>query len=924
MRSAFINTSELDNTTAAIIQEMLRLAEFWFNMEEKNAVDVALGVRYLPAMHSTTLLWHLADFVCDELKIGFMIMLAGSSPVSFGLYSSLAKRVKIPLIDWETSDLSSDSASPFTASVRPPADELLVDYIKIKQWHEIVYLHDGANAERSLTAIYKYLGKSNPIYSLQIDSYRIPEDEEYFREFLNNFHMQNFNFIDSRSLNVVVDISNSYRIRTFLQSLKESILIKKQYNYVFANFELDENDLDAFHYTLINITAFLMCNRYNQRLNKERKMYVHHYGNRSIIDDIPIPMSALFAHDALLVASNAINIVLKKYGRDLFVNAFSQNQLYNAGQPGIQCRHDSQHATSYLMPFEFGDKIIEAIKEVKLDEADGTLTGQIQFTKSLSRTNFSAKVVEINPSGRSLYSVRNMYDWRQGVGFIMNTESKPNLLKEETITHLHHRSNKLRIVTVLVKPFVMLKRTVRGEPAYIGNDRFEGYCIDLIKLLAMNISGFDSYEIFIAEGNKYGQRQDDGSWDGMIGYLLNEACLNILEDETLKMKITADVAVAPLTINQARERVVDFSKPFMTTGISIMIKKPEKQEFNVFSFMQPLGTNIWFLILCSYAGVSLTIFLISSFSPYETRTEAELSTELSLYNSLWFTLSSFMQQGTDILPRAPSGRIASSAWWFFTLIIVSSYTANLAAFLTLEKMTPPIESVDDLAAQKRILYGIVKGGSTEEFFKESAVPVYKKMWSFMHDTYTQQLRSQQHSNSSDTVMANTYAEGIDKVRRSKGQYAFLLEETANEYENTRKPCDTMKVGANLNSLGYGVATKIGNPLRESINFAILYLHEKGELKRLENKWWYDRGQCDQGMSISAKGGNSASLTLSKVAGIFYILCGGMILSMATAFLEFLYRCKVERCEAAKKNLLRRKTLRDSTDHAQKRSRSAEL
>lgn len=47
----------------------------------------------------------------------------------------------------------------------------------------------------------------------------------------------------------------------------------------------------------------------------------------------------------------------------------------------------------------------------------------------------------------------------------------------------------------------------------------------------------------------------------------------------------------------------------------------------------------------------------------------------------------------------------------------------------------------------------------------------------------------------------------------QGQYAFLLEETANEYENTRKPCDTMKVGANLNSLGYGVATKIGNPLR---------------------------------------------------------------------------------------------------------------
>lgn len=38
--------------------------------------------------------------------------------------------------------------------------------------------------------------------------------------------------------------------------------------------------------------------------------------------------------------------------------------------------------------------------------------------------------------------------------------------------------------------------------------------------------------------------------------------------------------------------------------------------------------------------------------------------------------------------------------------------------------------------------------------------------------------------------------------------------------------------------------------RGSLNLAILYLQEKGELKRLENKWWYDRGQCDQGMSVS--------------------------------------------------------------------------
>ncbi len=34
---------------------------------------------------------------------------------------------------------------------------------------------------------------------------------------------------------------------------------------------------------------------------------------------------------------------------------------------------------------------------------------------------------------------------------------------------------------------------------------------------------------------------------------------------------TADMAIAPLTISQSRMEVVDFSKPFMNLGISIMV-----------------------------------------------------------------------------------------------------------------------------------------------------------------------------------------------------------------------------------------------------------------------------------------------------------------------------------------------------------------
>lgn len=69
--------------------------------------------------------------------------------------------------------------------------------------------------------------------------------------------------------------------------------------------------------------------------------------------------------------------------------------------------------------------------------------------------------------------------------------------------------------------------------------------------------------------------------------------------------------------------------------------------------------------------------------------------------------------------QATSTRIVGGIWWFFTLIIISSYTANLAAFLTVERMITPIENAADLAEQTDISYGTLEGGSTMTFFRVS-------------------------------------------------------------------------------------------------------------------------------------------------------------------------------------------------------------
>lgn len=72
------------------------------------------------------------------------------------------------------------------------------------------------------------------------------------------------------------------------------------------------------------------------------------------------------------------------------------------------------------------------------------------------------------------------------------------------------------------------------------------------------------------------------------------------------------------------------------------------------------------------------------------------------------------------IPRAVSTRLVTGMWWFFALIMLSSYTANLAAFLTKEQMDATIENAEDLAKQSKIKYGAVLGGSTMQFFKVGA------------------------------------------------------------------------------------------------------------------------------------------------------------------------------------------------------------
>uniref|UniRef100_A0A8C1TIF3 Glutamate receptor n=1 Tax=Cyprinus carpio TaxID=7962 RepID=A0A8C1TIF3_CYPCA len=745
----------------------------------------------------------------------------------FGLYdkrsvhtlTSFCSALHISLV---TPSFPAEGETQFVLQLRPSIRGALMSLLDHYDWNRFVFLYDTDRGKKH-TLVHAVVLKGDTISNVKSHFWVV--SAICVENFNDASHRRLLEDLDRRQeKKFVIDLEAER-----LQNILEQVSITSGFKDI---------SLERFMHGGANVTGFQLVDfskpmviKLMQRWNKlDQREYP---GSES-----PPRYTSSLTYDGVLVMAEAF--------RNLRRQKIDISRRGNAGD----C------LANPAAPWNQGIDMERTLKQVRIQG----LTGNIQFDHYGRRVNYTMDVFELKSNGPRKIGYWNDLD---KLVLVQNELSMGNDSAMENRTVI--------VTTIMEGPYVMLKK---NWEMYEGNDQFEGYCVDLASEIAKHIG--IRYKISIVPDGKYGARDPETKiWNGMVGELVYGK---------------AEIAVAPLTITLVREEVIDFSKPFMSLGISIMIKKPQKSKPGVFSFLDPLAYEIWMCIVFAYIGVSVVLFLVSRFSPYEWHTEEpeegsdgppsdQPPNEFGIFNSLWFSLGAFMQQGCDFTPRSLSGRIVGGVWWFFTLIIISSYTANLAAFLTVERMVSPIESAEDLAKQTEIAYGTLDSGSTKEFFRRSKIAVYEKMWSYM-------------KSAEPTVFTKTTAEGVARVRKSKGKYAFLLESTMNEYTEQRKPCDTMKVGGNLDSKGYGVATPKGSQLRNAVNLAVLKLNEQGLLDKLKNKWWYDKGECGSGGGDS-KDKSSQALSLSNVAGVFYILVGGLGLAMLVALVEFCYKSRAE-------------------------------
>ncbi|CAL1544185.1 unnamed protein product [Lymnaea stagnalis] len=786
----------------------------------------ANGLFYLEprvAIIDTSDSYNVSRVLCSMLSDGAVTVLGDIRPPALETVIDYANETQIPFIflnnpaDPRKMD---DSKKSMQVYMEPSLTRTIVNIIHIThRWERLYFIYDSLDAIPRIEQINDFFHEY-PCASSDIRPHEVDTAKSCFELLMNIYNTNR-----GEPLRVILDIEPEKAKWVIDMLIEDKEIYKVRFHFILPFLSLRSITLDSFITGGVNVTGFEVFND-GKTLQYKRKTMK------------PIKIHDHIAADTVDMLVQALTIVQSRQGSiSIFGNV--------NGWPSHQ---EKACLPQLRQKWKYGSTLAQVFHSVNMTGRSGL----IKFHPTGQRMDYSVDVQEV-----TMYKgISILGTWHYSSGFKVHGEEQ--VLDKATRTI----DNRTRIVTSIdEEPYLMAATEVLGGVPLIGRYRFIGYCSDLAEMVSRNV-GYDYHIRFVKDG-EYGRKQPDGTWNGVIGELI---------------KHEADIAIAPLTITSDREKVLDFTKPFMSLGISLMIKKPVDTDPHVFSFMQPLSQEIWLCTIFAFIGVSVVLFLVSRFSSEEWQVDSEskLENDFTIGNSLWFSLGAFMQQGCDVLPKSVSGRIVTSVWWFFTLIIISSYTANLAAFLTTMRMSGSIRSAEDLVKQTEIKYGPYRGGSTYMFFNQTTVSLYQRMWSFM--------------TSQPDVFVKDNDEGINKVRASNGQYVFLIESTLNEYYSSRLPCDTMKAGNNLDSKGYGIATPMGSDIRDKLTLSILQLREDGILDELKKKWWIEKSQCP--LETTSKDPD-ASLTLSKVAGIFYILVAGLALSVISVILEFLYKTKVD-------------------------------
>ncbi|XP_039607059.1 glutamate receptor ionotropic, delta-2 isoform X1 [Polypterus senegalus] len=828
---SIIHIGAIFDESAKKDDEVFRLAVADLNLNEEilSTEKITFSVTFVDGNNP----FQAVQEACDLMNQGILALVSSIGCMSAGSLQSLADAMHIPHLYIQRAPSGTPRSScsvthptkseDYTLFVRPPVylNEVILKVIAEYAWQKFIIFYD---TEYDIRGIQDFLDKVSQ-QGIDVALQKVENNiNKMITGMFTTMRIEELNRYRDTLRRAILFMSPS-TAKAFISEVVETNLVAFDCHWIIINEEMTDLDVQELVRRSIGRLTLIRQIFPLPQNTSERCVRGNHRISTSLCDPKELysqnmEITNRYIYDTVLLLANAFHKKL-------------EDRKWHSMASLTCIRKNSK-------PWQGGRSMLETVKKGGVSG----LTSLLEFNDNGVNPNIYFEILGTNYGEDLGRGVHKLGSWTPISG--LNGTLTDRKLENNM------RGVVLRVVTVLEEPFVMVSENVLGKPK-----KYRGFSIDVLDGLSSYL-GF-KYEIYIAPDHKYGSPQSDGSWNGLIGELVFKR---------------ADVGISALTITPDRENVVDFTSRYMDYSVGVLLKKAER-TMDMFACLAPFDLSLWACIAGTVLLVGLLVYLLNWFNP--PRLQMGSVTSTTLYNSMWFVYGSFVQQGGEVPYTTLATRMMMGVWWLFALIVISSYTANLAAFLTITRTENSIQSLQDLSKQTEIPYGTVLDSAVYDHVRTKGMNPFER-----DGMYSQMWKMMNRSGGPENNVEESQ-EGIRRVRY--GNFAFVWDAAVLEYVAINDAdCSFYTVGNTIADRGYGIALQHGSPYRDIFSQRILELQQNGDMDILKQKWWPKDNQCDLYSPVNTKQKGSA-LDIKSFAGVFCILAAGIVLSCFIAMLE---------------------------------------
>uniref|UniRef100_A0A2P2JYM2 Glutamate receptor n=1 Tax=Rhizophora mucronata TaxID=61149 RepID=A0A2P2JYM2_RHIMU len=312
-----------------------------------------------------------------------------------------------------------------------------------------------------------------------------------------------------------------------------------------------------------------------------------------------------------------------------------------------------------------------------------------------------------------------------------------------------------------------------------------------------------------------------------------------------------DAAVGDIAIITNRTRMVDFTQPYIASGL-VVVAPVRRTDSNAWAFLRPFTGLMWIVMAVSFLIVGAVVWFLE----HRLNDDFRGPPRRQLVTILWFSFSTwfFVHKENTV---STLGRLVLVMWLFVVFIMNSSYTASLTSILTVQQLSSPIKGIDSLRSSNDRI-GYQQGSFARDYLVNELG---------FHESRLVALKLPEDV---ATALKDGPRKGVSAVIDERAYIELFL--------STR--CEFSIVGQELTKNGWGFAFPRDSPLAVDMSTAILKLSESGDLQRIHDKWLARSACSSQGAKLEVD-----RLSLNSFWGLFMICGLACLLALLAHFIS---------------------------------------